>query len=108
MRAGRLRHRVELHALSQTAGDFNEPVDTWTKFATVYADIHPMRGTERFEAAQVAAEATHKVRLRYDNDVSTLDVRDRVIFGDRTFEIVSLVNRGERNIEVEMLCAEAL
>lgn len=103
MRAGRIRHRVELKSSTAEKDGYGEETLTWSKYATIWADIQPFRASEIYNAQQVQAEITHKVTIRYN---SSVDEKHRVVFGSRILEIVSLINAGERGIYQELLCKE--
>jgi SPP1 family predicted phage head-tail adaptor len=103
LRAGTLRHRVQLHSASTARNDYGEQTNTWSSYATVWARVSPGQGKEFEQAQQVHAELTHQVEIRYRSTVTT---SHRVIFGTRTLEIVSIVNPDERNKNMILLCKE--
>ena len=105
MRAGELRHRLTFQKKVRTRDSFKEMVETWEDFVTVWGSIKPLAGKRYFEASQLTAEVTGEVRIRYRSDIlSTM----RIIFEDKTLEIVSLVNIQERNRELLIYYKEAL
>ena len=65
MRAGNLRHLVTIQKLTTTRDSFGEPVESWTTFATVHAAVEPLSGREYWQAQQIAAETSLRVRIRY-------------------------------------------
>ena len=103
MPAGQYRHRVELQSATDVQNTLGEPAPTWATDATVWAAIKPISGQERVQAQQLAAEVTHLIRTRYGATV-TADMR--IVFGERVFEILSHINVGERNKELEIMCKE--
>ena len=105
MQVGKLRHKVELKHLSQTQNTYGEPVDTWTKYADVWASIEPLSGRELLLAQQVNAELTLRVIIRYH---SAMVVTDRIIKDSRTLEVVNIINKNERNEQMELLCKEVV
>lgn len=44
-------------------------IETWTDLATVWANVRELRGTERFEAAQLTALVDAYFTIRYRPDV---------------------------------------
>ena len=102
MRAGQLRHRVEIQsrAATRTRGQVTE---AWTTYTTGWASIEPRSGRELERAHMVVADATHKVGIRYYSGVST---RDRFLFGTRKLNIASVVNVEERDRELILICVE--
>jgi SPP1 family predicted phage head-tail adaptor len=104
MRAGQLRHQVVLQRRTVTRSAGHAAMaETWTNWQTVWAKIEPLSGRELLQAQQTQAETTHEIVIRY---VSELTPRDRVRFGTRVFEILSIINRDERNEMLTLQCVE--
>lgn len=104
MQAGKLRHRVQIQALSQVQDlATGEMLDTWTELATVWANVVPLRGQERFEAQQVQAELSHRVEMRYRPDVTS---KNRLLYDGRILEIASVADFEERHRELNLMCVE--
>lgn len=100
---GQLRHRLELHSASPTPNDFNEPIDAWSSYGTVWGRISPMKGEELFHAQQTNATVTHKILIRYNSNVTA---KHRVIFNSRIFEINAVLDPEERNEMLFLHCTE--
>lgn len=101
IQVGRLRHRVTIQRLvagspQQDAG--GAPDETWTDYATVWAEVAPLRGRELFAAQQVASEVSGTIRIRYRSDLS-ITSRMRCVFGARNYDILAVVDPMERHIE---------
>lgn len=105
MIAGQLRHQVELHSLSVSQDSYGQPTKSWTKYATTYAAVEPIRGAEVERAKQIFAQAEYKVTIRYRAGVK---VTDKIVFGSQTFEIGSIINWAQRNIKLEIYCKEVV
>ena len=103
IRAGQLRHQIELQSPTDVEDGEGGVTQTWATFARRMAAIEPLRGRELIEARQVAANVTHQVRLRYEPGVTP---RCRVLFGDRILNIDSVIDLEERHIELSLLCKE--
>ncbi len=103
IRAGSLKHQITIQENTGVTNASGEIVQDWTDFATIRASILPLSGKELITAQQVASEITHKVRIRYLPDICA---KQRIVFGCRIFEIVSVINTGEGNRELEILCKE--
>ena len=103
MRAGRLRHRVELQSPSETANAFGEVTDSWATDATVWASIEPLSGSEGQIAKQTNPLVTHRVIMRYRSGVTP---RNRVKFGTRIFEVTQVFNPDERGESLRLVCVE--
>lgn len=106
MQAGRLRHRVELQRPDGTSRNrFNEARLNYTTAAHVWAAVEPLRGNEYMESQKLRAELTYRIRIRYYPGVTT---EWRVKFGDRLFNIQSVINVEEHNREMQLMAIEAL
>lgn len=105
MQAGKLRHRVTIEQRTQTFDANGSPTDTWTAFATVWASVEPLSGRELLNAEQIQPVVSHRVRLRY---LSGVQPEMRVLHDSRALNIESVINKEERNIELELLCSEAV
>jgi len=102
MRAGKLDRRIEIHRLTETGRTaFNEPVLSWSKVATVWAQQRPDRGTERFAAAQVNGAAVLSFHIRYRADLTE---KDRIVYEGRTYEIVAPPREIGRRSVTEIDC----
>ena len=105
MRSGQLRHLVELQHLGARvddgAGGGSIPYVTYAE--DVPAAIEPLEGRELLLAGQYDARLTHRVRLRYRPDVRP---SDRVVYGDRVFNVKTPIDPEERHRELELMCEE--
>ena len=106
MRAGWLRHRVEILAKEASQNGFGEEVVTWVTAATVWASVEPLRGREYIEAKQGQVEVSHRVVMRWHEGVGP-EMRLRIA-GGRVLEIESVINPLERNERLELMCREAV
>lgn len=70
MNSGALRHRVSIQTPSTERDDLGQPLDEWTEFVNVWADISDRRGREFLEGRQTTTnEVTTNVRIRYREDI---------------------------------------
>tara|TARA_Y100000401_G_scaffold117519_1_gene126828 strand:- start:16833 stop:17150 length:318 start_codon:yes stop_codon:yes gene_type:complete len=103
MRAGQLRHRATLQSVTDTASAFGDVSQSWSTVETVWCNIEPLTAREALEAEQIKSRISHKVTLRYRANVST---KNRLVFDSRTFNITSVLNVGERNKTLLLMCTE--
>ena len=101
MRSGRLRHQVKIQV--PVHPDAWSSDESWVDYATVWASIEPLRGTEFFAARQTNAEVSGKVVMRY---LAGVKPDMRILHGSRTFEIVSVVDVEERHRELQIMVNE--
>lgn len=104
MNPGRLRNLVTLQAATRTdleGGGWEEgpPVDV----ATIWAAIEPLEGSERLRAMQVSASLSHRIRIRYRDDVTA---KNRIVYGARIFNITAVIDPNERHEELHLLAEE--
>lgn len=83
----------------------NSRTETWVDFAYIWAAIQPLAGREYFSARQENAEVTTRITIRYLKDAKP-DMR--VMFNEKVYEILSVINQDERNISLVLMCKEAV
>ena len=107
MRAGSLRNRITFQQLTVADDTYSKSNPTWTDQLTTDAAIWPLRGVERMEALKLDNEVTHKIRIRYNSEV-TPKMRIKHLRGGNTrfFNIVSLIDVEERGIYQEIMATE--
>lgn len=102
----RWRHRVTVQSLTLVADNYGQQTETWSDLETVYAEIvtadqrEPVNSTDA-----VVGDAPTMFRIRYAT-ARDLTQKHRLKFGDRTYDIVSVVNRDERNRFFELKTVE--
>ena len=109
MRGGGLRHLVSIQRVGSTSiNSFGESSDSWSTLAQRHASIQPLTGRERFSAAQAQSDVSHKIGLRADSVTRSLTPKDRIAYGSRVFNIRAVLNKDERNREIEILATEVV
>jgi len=113
MRAGTLRHKVTIQKLDGTLDAAGVENQTWVDVATVRAAIEPLRGDERFTAQQEVAQVTTRIRTRF---LAGVVAKMQVEFIDlaqdpdltRLYDILSVINVGQRDREMHLMCKETV
>ena len=105
MIAGKLNKRIELQSYTEAQDGYGEADKTWSTYYTTWAAIRPLTGREALIAQQVTAETTVEIRIRYKSSVTT---GNRIKFGERYYDINSIVNPDERNREMILMCKEMI
>jgi SPP1 family predicted phage head-tail adaptor len=105
MKIGRLRHRIVIEESLTSRDSFGAEVSERVQFAVVWADLSPITGKEYLGFKQINSETTTKITTRYLAGVTT---EMRVVFGDRTYEIDSIINPEEKNISLILMCREVV
>ena len=104
-RAGDLNKRITLQLsarVSNGAGGFNL---TWSDHATVWAALWPVSANEQVKAMQPTMTITHRVRIWYRSKFSPTW---RLKYGNRHFNIISIINPGEKNEVLDLLVKEVM
>lgn len=109
--AGKLRTRViicrqDSTGPANTDGQIPEDEEQWTER---WAEVEPLRGRERFAAAQTQADIDYRVRLHYDRWTSQIRPRYWIIIKE-TSERLNIVraydpDNGKRQW-IEMECRQ--
>ena len=71
--------------------------------STVYASVLPLRGRELWEAQAAQSTIDHRIMLRWRPGVKH---NTRVLLGDRKFEVLYIIDQGERHEWLQMMCRE--
>jgi SPP1 family predicted phage head-tail adaptor len=98
-----MRHRVTIQACTRTADGEGGFSQSWVDSSTVWAAIYPMREAQVFEYRSVGVDASHIVKVRGDVPVAE---KDRVVFGSRVFEVLTVADVQERGIVKIISCME--
>lgn len=103
MKIGRLRHKIIIEKPTETTSDTGDVIQSWAEFATIWAEVTPLRGREYWASKQTTSEITGKIRIRY---LDSITPKMRVKFGSRIFNIEAVLNPNEKNIETILLVSE--
>ena len=104
MGAGRLRHSVQLQTLSQATSGTSAVTDTFTTYATVWADAQTRRGLVDIRGVDVVDSPTHLFTIRFRSDVNA---EHYLLKGTRRYRITDVRNVDERGRWAELV-AEAI
>jgi len=102
--AGKLRERVTVQIASGATNSLGEQVLTWSNSSAVWASVDGVTARESLGLGQQEIAVTHRVRLRY---LPGLTQNMRLSWRNRTLDIVSLLERGNRS-EHEIICQETV
>lgn len=103
MRAGTLRHSVEVQQATEAVDDRHGIRKVWTTLAERRAQVTELGGTETVKADQLVANATHEVRLRWFDGLSPAH---RLIHNGRHLNIEAVSNPDGRKREQLCACIE--
>lgn len=105
MRAGNLRHRIDIQRRTETKSQTGSPTETWADIhQNVPAFIEPIPGSERYDEQQRQTAANFSVHMRYRDGITA---KDRVIdLGNGlTYVIIAPpIDVDGRNRELQLNC----
>ena len=96
MRAGDLNRRITIQRVSVTQDEYNNDVETWEDFCTVWASYEPLSDGERLRAGERAAEASARFQIRHSSQVADVSAWDRLLFGCVVHNISHVKEIGRR------------
>lgn len=110
--AGKRRHRLRIEIKS--AGSPQKSATgasslAWTELVTVWGSLEPLSGRRLEQAQATWPEATVDARILFRSDVLAADTAGtpmRISFSGRYYPIGKVLNAGERNIELQLLCTQ--
>ena len=103
MRAGDLRHYVAFHDVTEAEDGAGGTTETWTESFSAWVAVWPLSVSEYTENLRVGADITHRVRMRYRSGVKH---KMKIVWGSRTLQIKSKINKDERNHTLDLICEE--
>ena len=100
---GRMKERVTIKSPTTVRSRSGETTLSFdTTLATVWASVDGLSSRDIMQAQQANVIATHKIRIRFRDDVSHTH---RIVWRDRTMEIASVTERMDRQV-LEILAME--
>ena len=103
MRVGSLRHRVTIQSYTESTDSFGGVTQSWFEYSKAFANIVPLSGTEKYVSKEKHATSTHQITIRY---IAGIYPNMRITHQDRVFDIVSVINVGERNKMIQIIAEE--
>lgn len=111
MSIGGKRARI---VIEQDVGDEQDQVggsiEDWQVIAPRWAKINPGRGREFESAKSQHSELTHLLTLRFERliDEAWRASHIRIKYGSRIFEVLTCVNKDERDRDLLIYCKELI
>jgi SPP1 family predicted phage head-tail adaptor len=105
MKGGSLDTRVTVQAQSLSQNEYGESIITWVEFAVIWASVEQLSGRDRWALEQIHSPVTTRVLIR---PLAGLLSSMRIVFGDRTLSIESIVLSRKRQDFVEVMCSEGI
>jgi SPP1 family predicted phage head-tail adaptor len=109
MNPGLFRHRITFQQYNESATNENgfslEESQRWQDVKTVWAMVKTLQGREYYQAAATQNENTVRFVVRYTAGI-TPDMR--ILYKDRVFDIVSVINDDEMNKTLTIIAKEVV
>ena len=105
MQPGDLNKRMTIQYPTKVSDGMGNFTDTWNDSDTIWVALWPISATEVIRSMGAVMIISHRIRARYRRD---LRPSWRLRFGNRYFNIVSIINQGERNEYLDMMAKEAV
>ena len=102
-RTGAFDKKVVFQTRTLTSDGMGGGTTTWADTVTMWAAIWPISASETLENLKTEHRITHRIRCWYSSDINP---KQRIEYGSRYFEIISLINPNEANVELEILAEE--
>ena len=96
MISGDLDRRISILRATVAPNAFNEPVETWSTYATVWAARRDASASESYRAGEVGAQITTRFTIRWSPAVADVNPRDRIAFDGREYNITAVRNIGRQ------------
>lgn len=102
MRAGALDRRITLMRNQPSQSARGGLADNWVAIQELYAQVKYARGGERFATQQVVGQGVVTFLIRWDGAWSDFNVKDRVSFDGRDYDVRDVRELGRREgIEID-------
>lgn len=97
--SGELRNLITIEQLTVTKDAFGAPVETWTTFATVWAKIEALSGSELIAARQLYTSEIYTVQIRY---LAGVTQKHRINYQGQYWDIVQVNDFEFRHYALDM------
>lgn len=100
--ASTLKHQLVLQQRSTSADGVGGFTRSWSDVATLWAEIVPISGSEKFAYEQQTSRQRYRIKLRYRSDI-TPGMRLFETASSRVFDIKSVINTHEQDKIIEIV-----
>ncbi len=101
MKAGTLRQRVIVEQRGSVQDSVGQPVESWTTYATVWADIRNQRGMEAVKADTMTSTVKASIRVRYKAGITAAM---RVRHGATIYQIMAVLPDAASKDYMDLVC----
>lgn len=97
MSIGRKNQRVTFQTNTPTRDSGGSPVDSWANTFTDWAEVVPKKGSEKYEASQLAALQQVKLNMRFRTNITR---QMRFIVGSQFYNIDSIIEVSQQKASI--------
>lgn len=101
MDIGKLNKRITIQQQSTTYDAVGQLVESWSTFATVWANIKHKSGAETIKSDAIASTVQASMRIRYKQGVSA---GMRVLYKDAQYDVLAVLPHVDDNRYVDLVC----
>lgn len=94
---------ITIQQATETRGSAGGIVQTWARFAGVWAARRDLSAKEFQAAQQTQYEITTEYRIAWRSDITA---KMRIVDGTQTYNIESIADLGGQKVELVLLCRE--
>ena len=101
IQAGKLWQEITIETRGDTRNNIGESAANWSTYATTYAEIRNLTGSELIQAAQVNSFINSAITIRPDTGVRA---SMRIVYKSRNYNIEFVNDVDERDDTMVLLC----
>ena len=104
MQSGRLKKKITIQRSLLTPNAYGERVASWIDYKTdISCAVNPVTAREYFMGSERVADITTRFNIRY---IAGITESMRISYADKFYDIISVINIGEANRELEILARQ--
>lgn len=103
VRSGEFRKRIDIQQSTAVSDTEGNPGVTWATFASSWAAIEPLVGTESMTAGQMQYQVSHLVRMRYQAGITT-DMRVHETAKNLYLDIQAVIDIDDVGRQLHLMC----
>lgn len=101
MNAGLLNRKVTIQVLGSSVDAIGQPIESWTIFATTWANIRFLNGVESVKADSEVSVSKVSIRIRYRQDITAAM---RISYNSITYQIKAVLPDESKREHVDLAC----
>ena len=94
--AGSMRKNITIQTEVRAADGGGGYVQTFVTNFTAYSSVNPISGNEQYKQGRLNDTQVYEFVIRYRSD-KTVTPSNRILWGNRIFQVRSVINHMERN-----------